>query len=339
MRHEQNTLSPSVAWALLRGQGSHDGEFSIPTIRSQVVTVNGPIRFGLGPDQAPRLLVPIHNRMHANRRWKSESLSVSAVRLTGAGQACRFLDILCTERSLELVFAEVAQAIIDRVEAGEDVDKASFDTLDAYRTLFSNDRGEIVDPSIIKGLVGELMVLERLSLLHPDAIRLWQGPAGDRHDFRGGSLAVEVKTSSPSSSSKVRISSFEQLLEPSGGELFLVQNIIEPAADGPLSVGTLADVIETRTERREDFRSLLSGLGCFDPSAEQWNRMTYKFEARRVFRVVDGFPRLSPAHLQGRQLPPGVLGITYDVDLTLAQSFEIGVEAINQLDQRLVACL
>lgn len=339
MKGELHSRAAANAWVLLRAGSDADGDLSIPTIRSRAETELGPIRFGLAEDQLPRLLLPIHDRMRFNRRWESDFISVASVRLTCAGQSRRFIDIVCRERSLESAFAEVAQAMIDRIELGYDIDKASFDTLEEYRSLFSNEEKPAVDSAVLKGLVGELLVLDQLSSLHPRAIRLWQGPRGDRHDFRGGSLALEVKTSSPSAASIVHISSFEQLVEPSGGELFLVQNIIEPTEGGMLSVSALADSIHKKTESKEDFRALLMALGCEDPKSEQWNSITYRFEAQRAFRVVDGFPRLGAAHLMDRKLPPGVLGLSYDVDLTLAQTWALADDEIDQIKRKLVACL
>ena len=90
------------------------------------------------------------------------------------------------------------------------------------------------------------------------------------------------------------------------------------------SVSDLLDGVEQRLPGRQDlldhFRLSLSRLGI-RPSGERLSGRRFSLTGRMLYRVDDGFPRLTPA-----LVPQGVTGCAYDIELTHQKQFEIGMK-------------
>lgn len=176
------------------------------------------------------------------------------------------------------------------------------------------------------GLAGELAFL--LCLLdagvEPDAvIEGWVGPEDAPQDFVLGTGAIEVKSSMSSAGFPARIGSLEQLDDKVASPLFLAAIRFAQTEAGQ-SVADLIDRVEQRLPGRQDlldhFRLSLSRLGI-RPSGERLSGRRFSLTGRMLYRVDDGFPRLTPA-----LVPQGVTGCAYDIELTHQKQFEIGMK-------------
>ena len=192
-----------------------------------------------------------------------------------------------------------------------------------------------VDRAKVAGLIGELVVLNRLLHRSPSAWRAWRGPAGDRHDFRVSDTSLEVKATLRPGASTVTISSLEQLEVPTGGTLHLLCVVLEPVSSGILSVSGLGRNAMSKADDPDRLSELLTGAGCHDVDAEEWNRHRFRSEAEHLYEIRPGFPRLTVSMLTDGVVPSGVHKINYQTDLSIAGSFLCKRTVFADLEQRL----
>ena len=236
---------PIERWKSLRHSGVGDGELEVPSLSSGVETGYGPVRFALGPEGQPRLLVPCGPGAALSSSETLRKLAVTLSRFTLAGRASFFVDVMSVDRSLDPVFAELADEILHRLGAGNGPVLAVEGTISDFRELLREGLPEEVPDSSIYGLLGELVVLRMLAGRSPGSIEAWTGPYEQRHDFRRREHAMEVKTSGRADATTVSISSCDQLAEPSGGTLSLIHVRVERADNGPLCISTLVrEIVE-----------------------------------------------------------------------------------------------
>ena len=181
-----------------------------------------------------------------------------------------------------------------------------------------------------KGLIGELIVLERLILpyLSPsDAVSTWLGPTGAPKDFEIGRIAVESKARRGGAAPYVAISSEHQLDDAGVDRLFLhvVELDREQAPDKPAS--TLTEVVDRcRTAIAERdvgavdlFEGLLIASGFSwedDYSDTRWAEGKHS-----LFAVAEGFPRLGAV-----TCPVGVSNVKYTIDLGHLGAFRVSLD-------------
>jgi len=298
----------------------------------------GPVRFALGARGEGRLLLPIARSERVPRIPETPTLRIIDETYSFGSESWRFLDLTCLAAELDGVFGEVADEIVRRIAEGDGAVKACVSTLGEFRMLLVPRQSKVRKQEII-GLIGELLLLEELLAIDGDACRLWRGPLGERHDFRAGGLAIEVKTSSRAGSEIMRVTSIDQLLEPSDGELCVFRYTLEESSNGALSVGSLFGRLTGKVGDPMDLRSLLARLDCPDPRSEDWNGCSFDIEDRRAYRVTESFPRIVPRSLVAGGLPVGVGAVGYDIDLAAARDALLAPEDRQEFLRRMVSCL
>ncbi|MGI9362463.1 MAG: PD-(D/E)XK motif protein [Parasphingorhabdus sp.] len=184
-----------------------------------------------------------------------------------------------------------------------------------------------------KGLIGELVVMERLleNLSPHDAVSSWRGPLGAPKDFEIGRCSIEAKARRGAAKPHVLISSEHQLDTSGVDELFLfiaeLDQAQSDAADG-FTITDIArrlydDIAATDNEAAGIFESLLCAAGFSwddDYSDTKWLR-----GPERYYQVSDGFPCITIA-----SFPAGVLNVRYSVSLAEIEPFRVAGELIDQ---------
>lgn len=328
---------PIERWQRLRNSGDGDGAIEVPSLSSGVESGFGPVRFAIGPEGQPRLMVPCGPGALLKGDASSSKLAATMSRYDVDGRKVLFIDVMCIDRSLDAVFAELADEIVHRIAGGSGSVAAVEGTIADFRDLLRDTgRQEIPDQQIV-GLIGELVVLRSLVGMSPEAIGAWTGPYEQRHDFRRREHAIEVKTSSRSGATAVSISSCEQLSEPAGGTLVLVHVNVERADHGELSVSALSSDIVKRGVSGLALGKALAAMGCRDPDAPEWNRVSYALERITGYRVESGFPRIVPMLFPDGGLPDGIESIVYSIDLQAAKSFLLSDADLRTVLARVVS--
>ena len=312
-------------WKRLKATGAGDGVIEIPSIDSGISTGFGTARYAIGAQGQPRLLIPIGALASTTGLSSSPKLVVTTSKFKVNGKGVLFIDIMCMDRALDVVFAELAEEVLRRIKEGHAPLKAITASINDFRELLKEGfRGDISD-STIQGLVGELEVMRRLANYNTDAVKTWTGPYELRHDFRRSLHALEVKTSGRSDATHVSIHGIDQLAPPATGTLHLAHVRLERVENGPLSVSS---IFNSLIQLGADMNSLTKGLEalrCSDPHSEEWNRLTFTLEGLALYTVVDGFPRVIDSSFVTGSLPKGVSALEYQLDLGHAKPFELSI--------------
>jgi hypothetical protein len=173
-----------------------------------------------------------------------------------------------------------------------------------------------------KGLIGELLVLERLlipSIGCNAAVVAWLGPVDAPKDFEIGRIAIEAKTRRGAAAPFVAISSEHQLETEGLDELFL--HVIDLSrssvpADG-ISITAVAERVRSRIAGSdpaalERFDSLLLSAGL--DLLEEYEDFLWVEGSHRSYRVSDTFPRLNTS-----SVPQGVNAVQYRLSLAACE--------------------
>ena len=167
------------------------------------------------------------------------------------------------------------------------------------------------------GLFGELWVLSNvlLPILGSRACHLWSGPMGERHDFAGAGVHLEVKTTTRSEE-KHEISRLDQLRAPNGKRLLLASVLLERSIAGQASIAELVDEILGKLENNgpaiDVLESGLKSLGWHDGLRQSGSLLRFNLRDIKVFEVEGSFPRLPDDY----EPPRGVTAIRYTVDVS-----------------------
>lgn len=337
MSSEASSDAASEAWSLLRAGGRESTGLEIATLSTGVKTDAGAARLALGEHGEPRLLLPLGRLDAVPSFGETPSLRILVSSFVTDGKPLRYLDLTCMVTELDAVFSEVAAEVLARLEAGNSCVGAALSTIQDFRRLLLQSR--TVTATMITGLLGELLVLSRLLKRASDAWQTWRGPLGDRHDFRSGDHALEVKTSARASAKTITVSSIEQMAPPSGGSLHLLHIQLEETIAGQLSISSLGRAVLSRADEPNRVRNCLAALGCDDVDSPQWNSTAFRLEAQTYYLVDDLFPRLTPKMLPAGVVPAGVSGVNYKIDLATAVESRCNEEEARTLETTLSTCL
>ena len=167
-----------------------------------------------------------------------------------------------------------------------------------------------------KGLVAELMYLkERIEqgMNVSDAIDGWVGPDGLDQDFIYSDGWHEVKATGVSST-KVSISSIEQLDPLSTGELIVYRiDKSAPAQNDAvtlyMTVHLLSDLLQPNTSILDTFYSKLASAGYIDKL--EYNKDYFYVDSNKRYCVDKTFPKLIRS-----EIPVEISNAQYQIDLT-----------------------
>lgn len=322
---------PLHHWARLRVSGEGDGVLEVPSIDSGLPTGFGNVRFAIGEKSQPRLLVPVGPGERAMNLPSTSKLVVTVAHFQVSGRKTPFLDVMSLDRSLDGVFAELAEEVLRRIEAGHAPLQSVTHTIQDFRELLKEEPRAPVPLSKVLGLVGELWVLSQMTPHSRAAVTAWVGPFEQRHDFRRGLRAIEVKTSGRSDATRISIHGIDQLEPPTGGQLLLVHVRAERNKGGDLSVAALWHHLLAAGTDDDELLRRLAANGCEDPLNPEWNAVSFSIHDHSAYTVEPGFPRISSGSLPGGQLPRGVSSLQYEVDLSLADRYKLSPPDLEPL--------
>lgn len=178
---------PLAQWKLLRLEHKVSSNEETLTLPSSVETGFGKVRFALNKNSKARVLVPLSSNHNFLAELSTKTLSINLVRLQLHGKFSSYADITCHSSNLDSVFSDVVIELLDRLKQGKSSSDAISGTLSDFRALLSPPTSEIPLEKIV-GLLGELVLLERLLSIDPLAWKTWRGPLSERYDFRAGDL-------------------------------------------------------------------------------------------------------------------------------------------------------
>jgi hypothetical protein len=265
------------------------------------------------------LLVPVDPKRRLAREFRGPTLRLERRPYEDEDTYQVYADLACLRPDLGDLFTELCVDVVGASQAlPQSPVKALYQVLDRWKALFQK-QAEKLGPEQLVGLFGELLVLERLLEIDPDAHRLWRGPTGHRHDFSSDLLAVEVKSSGADTGRRPRIHGLDQLDAPAGGELFLAWFRLTRTPAESAGTGFL-ELIERVRALADDESALLGRLAHAGYSVnddELYRHVRFVVAEERWYQVTDsGFPGLTSRTLASAGVPISVLDVEYTIDLS-----------------------
>ena len=196
-----------------------------------------------------------------------------------------------------------------------------------WSNFFEDKTSELLSEEIIKGIIGELLVLKLLinEPIRPEInylLKAWTGPYDKGNDFELENKNLEVKTKSPLGND-VKISS-EFQLEVSHGkglELFVISLL----SDFTIGVNINDLILEIKKLIQESsgdntiFWKALSQKNITAKNVSQYDRYRFKPVNWISYNCADeNFPKLSRS-----SIPEGISGLKYTLRTNLLTSFII----------------
>lgn len=307
-----NEAGLDLIWKVLRAEHEQTHQ-QIAVVPSGVSVRAGHVLAGVDGDGNYHLLVPLRpGEAFAEDRSGG---AVNLMRLEHEG--LHYLSAVCLSRDLDDVFTQFAKELLHSLEGAETGARSVVESLARWRALFSTGQSARMSDSQVVGLLGELLTLERIVELDPARrISSWTGPFGSEHDFVAGGSAIEVKSTTAREGRLLSISSVDQLDPPSGGGLYLAWYRFEPHPDGEAVPDVVRRVSNLAVEASA-FNTHLAAAGYSVDEAETLEARRFKVVEHHLYDTnATEFPRLTRGSFVEGDVPPGVLRVSYQIDLT-----------------------
>ncbi len=195
--------------------------------------------------------------------------------------------------------------------------------LDAWRQ-FLRDRRDGLSRQETIGLIGELLVLERLIQVTGDHLETWQAPLDGLHDFQRKGHALEVKAGM-GPASDITISRLDQL-DTSGLRLLHLLHVRLIENPAGRSLRDIIDALSTSLpgeQSRSTFQNLLLRRGLLPDDDAARSAPRVQVRAIDAYNVTDGFPRLVRSGL-----PLAIKEVTYTLEVRGISAFAADAAAV-----------
>lgn len=278
------------------------------------------------------LLLPIPQGVRTIKDQRSTGVQLAAAEWrSDSGEPVRVVDIVCRKPHLNDLFDLIILDVLNGLaEGAARPDAVGRRVLDRWRELLSHEPAEMPDKAIIIGMLGELLMLERLAALHPDALTCWTGPNGARHDFSGRRAALEVKSTLRTHGLVLTINGLTQFQPPPDSALHLAVSQFEEAPQDGVSVGQMVERLVEAGVDRAALLERMAKVGFTPEVIAKIGDQRFRLLALKQYTVDDSFPRIVPASFVGGAAPSGVVGLTYEIDLSAAPPYPLSEEQAQQ---------
>lgn len=254
----------------------------------------------------------------------------------------RTLGLKLQESSLRDLFHTLCLDIVSATEhavSEADAVNTALQRTWRWHHLLRGGRSDLLSAEEQRGLIGELLVLERylLPLLPASvAVEAWRGPLDSPKDFEVSLLAIEAKARRGSSRPSVAISSEHQLDSTGLNSLYLHVVELSPAPETTsesFSVSAVANRIRERIMADDPgsvgiFDGLLTAAGLV--SEHDYSSSCFVEGRSQVYIVGGGFPRITATDIL-----PGLERVSYSIMLDTCELFEIAHDDLRNALARL----
>lgn len=245
------------------------------------------------------------------------------------GNIDTYIRIDCLEEGLSEPFGFLANRVVDHLVGGATPSLACMDAVRDFRRLLSRAGGPLPSQEEILGLIGELLLINRLVRHRPELWKGWNGPMGSACDFSWGTLDIEVKASHLSGEPRITVNGLDQLEPSDGRSLFLYHSILSANPIGTVSVPELADSVRAMIQEPEEFDERLLHAGYLQAQKDLWLEHRFTLHEVAMYAVTDDFPRIRKADFPDGCLPPGIARLRFDVMLVNAAHLRLSEKELN----------
>lgn len=192
-----------------------------------------------------------------------------------------------------------------------------------WNRLLEHQRTHLLDENSRKGLLGELLYLNKLLENGDNALRVvngWIGPDGADNDFVYADIWYEIKSVGISADS-ISISSLEQLNNPSVGEIVVMR--IDKCAPEDTKGVSLTEIVNLVFSKINNdlnavpiFEKKLSNYGYID--LPEYAEQKYFFSGSQRYLVNSSFPKITV-----KSVPFQIVAVQYSISLPAIESWMI----------------
>ena len=281
------------------------------------------------------ILVPDNTTPFVQR--ETRGLEVTTARFqVGSNPEALYVDLVCIDHAQNPTFSAVSQDMLRTLASPHGLLRDDIISALARWRAFWSTRADGMSKEDALGLFGELWFMRRwLSPVSAEIVGRWQATENARHDFQWAEVSIEVKaTASRSPGGPTHsISSLDQLDNPEQGQLFLFSLQVSEDA---LAVNSLHSLVEGLViELHHDFQALanlndkLASRG-YSPADRTAPARKFRVLAERLYRVDEGFPRITRETFQPVGLPSGVVDVGYTIDLAACQQWLMATDPTDE---------
>lgn len=321
-----------MAWRALSSDQILDGWRTIPIVSKESWRLLGG-RKSPGNYEGVLIGLPATRMPSIDQLPKGIGFNVSKAILGDASDGFEWMALARHDTGSVELFTIMAEDVISVLEdlqgaSSEKAIRAFLARVRAWQNFMQRDDNGIMGAEAELGLYGELELLNQLieeGLPHNVVIDAWQGPFDGVQDFRLGSGAIEVKTTTANKGFVAKIGSLEQLDDTLIYPIFLAA-IKVSVSDKGLSL--TEKITELRYFLRDDvyalsaFNGALLNAGFLDCMSENYTRKFLEVNTR--FITVDkDFPCLTRTNVTAQ-----VLKVRYEIDVDLIVNHDISLTEI-----------
>lgn len=315
MVHQNNLDELMAAWRALGSAASSDGLLTIPILSSPPIKV---LAGRIYPNNYEAVLfefVDVDAKQSDMPKGKGFEVSVVNSVDDSQGYVALVRDQIGNLDLFTAMSVDVVKSVVDYPAVNHKERYENFlSRVRAWQEFMSSRPSGMLTGEEEIGLIGELLVLEKLLILgiRPSELLMsWKGPDRGIHDFVFSDLCdFEIKSSVSTDAFVAKIVSLEQLMPPQYGPLYFLGCQLALIDNG----FTLPDLISRVRDRLNGSLSALSMLnfklikvGYLDSKSEGYKRR-FAEQDLRVHEVRGLFPRLT--HVNA---PTGVIQATYEI--------------------------
>lgn len=265
-------------------------------------------------------------------KWRGIDIGLEYFSQIGPLKEKNFIVISQIVEDSEEIFERVLQSLVNHILAEGELPLYTviYEVLDRWHNFFKRKWDTKLTLEEEMGLFGELHYINKWLDLFPQEppliINGWKGPLKNRIDFVSKSTGIEIKTVSPKIRYEVKISNEKQLeLNPVIDTLFLYVLKIEVNDSTGKSLQNMIEIIEEQLINRAPslavkFKDLLLEAGV---TGEDYDENYFYVHEELAYKVTEEFPKLI-----SKNLPKGITNVSYSVDLSHCENFEVRLEGI-----------
>lgn len=166
-----------------------------------------------------------------------------------------------------------------------------------WKEMFGKKKPNILDKMSIKGLVGELIMLQDFFIPvygEDKALESWMGPYLGHKDFEIENTWYEIKAIAENAT-QVKISSLEQLDSEINGHLCVIRlEDTSAVSDYAINLNYIVNSVAHMLTNPDNISLLFNKLDSMGYSYdEEYDKYAFSFKGKEVYQVVEDFPRIT----------------------------------------------
>lgn len=277
-----------------------------------------PIEFHLGYDNGQRCFI-VMNSGKIEDIVSSKAITAKNI-MTGNTKSLLFL---LRYESLEDIFSNLCWDLITYTKQSSNPIVDLIGRFNSWQKLLQKLPNNLMSANAQKGLIGELLYLERLIDRDGEkvAFESWVGPDGCDQDFLLDDSWTEVKTTTISSDS-IHISSLEQLDRDDFGKIVVYfMDKVDSPNKSTITLGEIFERVYAKLKDSQYVDSLIcktSKIGFDVKKIEKYKTIHFKLVGNNCYAVKEEFPRLIKSNI-----PNGIISASYSISLSSINSYKI----------------